>query len=97
MRVLDDEQLVRPLQQLVDGCAHRPLDDVHEVDRIDRRFRTDEQGSAPSLIVGGQGNELEDALDVVLAEACVEQALMGRVGARRHAATVACAAQASAP
>ncbi len=36
MSVLDDEQLVRTLQQLVDRRAHRALDDADEMLRVDR-------------------------------------------------------------
>ncbi len=42
MGVLDDEQLVGPLEQLVDGRAHRALDDPDEIDGVDRLLRAHE-------------------------------------------------------
>ena len=65
VRVLDDEQLVGPLQQLVDRRAHRRA----------RRSSTrsfgvqlpvgaDVEGAAAALVVGGERDEVEDPLDV---------------------------------
>src|SRR4029453_10060110 len=46
VRVLDDEQLVGPLQELVDGRAHRALDDSDQLLRIDARLRADVERAA---------------------------------------------------
>ena len=77
VRVLDDEQLVRPLEQLVDGRAHRLLDDVNEVLGVDRAVGADVERPAAALVVRRERDELEDALDVSLAEARLEQPLGG--------------------
>ena len=73
MRMLDDEQLVGPLEQLVDGRAHRPFDDLHEVLGVDARLGADEQRAAPALVVGRERDEREDALDVAVGEPGLEQ------------------------
>ena len=73
VRVLDDEQLVGPLQQLVDGRAHRTLDDLDEVLRVDLRLGADEQRAASALVVRRERDELEDALDVAVGEPGLEQ------------------------
>jgi len=72
VRVLDDEQLVGALQQLVDGRAHRVLDDLDEVLRIDLRLGADEQRSLAALVVRRERDELEDAVDVAIREPCLE-------------------------
>src|SRR5262245_12247076 len=77
MRVLDDEQLVRPLQQLVDRRAHRALDELDEALRVDARGGTDEERPLPPLVVRCERDELEDALDVAGVEARLLQALGG--------------------
>src|SRR5438093_9316668 len=61
VRMLDDEQLVGPLEQLVHGRAHRRLDDVDQPFGVDGRVRSDEQRAAPALVVGGERDQLEDA------------------------------------
>ena len=73
--MLDDEQLVRPLQQLVDRGAHRALDDLHQVFGVDRLLGADVQRPAAALVVRCERDELEDAVDVALAEAGLEQPL----------------------
>ncbi len=70
--VLDDEELVRALEQLVDGRAHRRLDDLDELLGVDPRLRPDIERPATALVVGRQGDELENALDVALAESRLE-------------------------
>ena len=75
MRVLDDEQLVRALEKLVHRGAHRPLDDVDEVLGVDLGVRADEERALPALVVRRERDELEDAVDVAFAEACLEQPL----------------------
>ena len=62
--VFHDEELVRALEQLIDGGAHRALDDLDEVFRVQPLLRAEEKGAAAALVVGGERDELEDALDV---------------------------------
>ena len=78
VRVLDDEQLVRPLEQVVDRRAHRALGDVDEHLRVEILLGPDEQRLTAALVVGRDGNELEDLLDVVGLEPGLEESL------RRH-------------
>ena len=75
MRVLDDEQLVGPLQQLVDRRAHRALDELDEPLRVDALARADEERALAALVVGRDRDELEDPLDVAGLEARLEQPL----------------------
>ena len=75
VRVLDDEQLVGPLQQLVDRRAHRALDDPHQLLGVDRSLGADEQRPAAALVVRRQRHELEDPLDVELVEAGLAEPL----------------------
>ena len=81
VRLLDDRDLVGALHQLVDLGAHRLLDDVEEVAGVD--VDVDALGAADveradaALVVGGDGDGVEDALDLVVGEA---------VGARRSRA-----------
>ena len=82
VRVLDDEQLVRALQQRIDGRAHRALDDPDEVLGVDARVGADEQRPASALVVRRERDELEDAVDVLAGEPGLEQPL-GR-GAAHH-------------
>jgi hypothetical protein len=53
MRVLDDEELVRALEKLVDGRAHRPLDELDEILRVDPKARAEEEAASSSLVVRG--------------------------------------------
>src|SRR5205814_6628588 len=76
--MLDDEQLVGPLEQLVDGRAHRALDDVDEAFCVDARLRADEQRAASALVVRRERYELEDALDVASGEARLQQPVGSR-------------------
>ena len=80
--MLDDEQLVRPLQQVVDRRAHRALGDVDEDLGVEILLRSDEEGLAAALVVGRDRDELEDPLDVARVEAGVEQPLR-RAAAQR--------------
>ena len=77
VRVLDDEQLVGPLQELVDRRAHRALDDLDEVLGVDRLLGADVERAATALIVGRERNQLEDLVDVLLAETRLEQPVGG--------------------
>ena len=87
VRVLDDEQLVGALQQLVDRRAHRPLDDLDQVLGVDRAVGADVERAAPALVVRRERDELEDAVDVRLAEARLEQTLGGACRGRAPART----------
>ena len=82
VRVLDDEQLVRPLQQVVDRRAHRALGDVDEDLRVEVLLRADEERLPPTLVVRRDRDELEDPLDVARVEAGFEEPLR-RVGCAR--------------
>jgi hypothetical protein len=75
VRVLDDEELVRTLQQRVDRRAHRPLHDVRELLRVHGLTRADVEGAAPALVVRRERDELEDPLDVRVVEPRLEQPL----------------------
>src|SRR5438132_6235621 len=75
VRVLDDEQLVGPLQELVDRRAHRALDDPDELLGVERPLGADEERAAPPLVVRRERDELEDPLDVELAEAGLAEPL----------------------
>ena len=66
VRVLDDEELVGPLQQLVDRRAHRRLDELDEPLGVDAVRRADEERALAALVVRRDRDELEDPLDVVL-------------------------------
>ena len=46
VRVLDDEELVGPLEELEHRCAHRALDEIDERLGVDRARRADEQRAA---------------------------------------------------
>ena len=67
VRVLDDEELVRPLQQLVDRRAHRALHDGDEVVRVELQFGADVERAAAALVVRRERHEVEDPLDVLVA------------------------------
>src|SRR2546427_10307882 len=58
--MLDNEQLVRPLQQLVDRRAHRPFDDASQLLGIHRMVAADVERSATALVMCREWNELED-------------------------------------
>src|SRR5438105_5744877 len=73
MRVLDDEELVGPLQQLVDRRAHRRFDDRNELLRVYVRRRADVQGPPPPLVVRRERHEAQDPLDVYVVESGVQQ------------------------
>ncbi len=75
MRVLDDEQLVRALQELVHRRAHRAFDDLDEMLGVDPRVRSDEQRSLTALVMSREWNELQDAVHVSVGETGFEQAL----------------------
>ena len=69
MCVLDDEQLVGPLEQRVDRSAHGALHDVDELLAAQPGLGTDDQRAPAALVVRGERDELENPLDVPLAEA----------------------------
>src|SRR6185436_1887246 len=73
MRMLDDEELVRPLQELVDRRAHRALDDSGELLGIHRMVAPDVEGAPPALVMRRDRDELEDSLDVGFPETGLEQ------------------------
>ena len=77
VRVLDDEQLVRALEELVHRGAHGALDDVDQVLRVDACFGADKERALPALVVSRERDELEDAVDVAVGEARFEQAICG--------------------
>ena len=68
VRLLDDVELVRPLEQPVNRGAHRVLDDLDELLGVDRLLGADVERSPPPLVVGRERNELEDPLDLVVLE-----------------------------
>ncbi len=73
MRMLDHEQLVRPLQQFVHGRTHRSLHDLDEVLGVELLLGSDVERPAPALVVRRKRNELEDPLDIELVEPGVQQ------------------------
>jgi hypothetical protein len=75
VRVLDDEQLVGPLQQVVDRRAHRALRDVDEELCVEVLLGSHEKGLAAALVVGRDRDEIEDPVDVRLIEAGIEESL----------------------
>ena len=75
VRVLDDEELVGPLQELEDRRAHRPLDEIDERLGVDVVLGADEQRAPAALVVGCDRNELEDLLDIAGAEPRVGEPL----------------------
>ena len=87
VRVLDDEELVRPLQQLVDRCAHRALHDRDEVVRVQLPVGADVERAPASLVVRRERDEVEDPLDVLepglgqpLRRAAADEPLRARTG-----------------
>ncbi len=78
VRVLDHEQLVGPLEELVDRRAHRALDDLDEPLGVEAFRRADEERAAAALVVRRERDELEDPLDVAVLEAGLEQTVGGR-------------------
>ena len=75
VRMFDDEELVRPLQQLVDRRAHRALHDVGQLLRVDGLRGADVERAAAALVVRREWDELENPLDVARFESGLEQAL----------------------
>ena len=69
VRVFDDEELVRALEELVDRRAHRALDQLDEVLRVEPQVGAEVERPAATLVVGGERDELEDPLDVRVLEA----------------------------
>src|SRR3712207_6690392 len=69
MGVLDDEELVGPLEKLVDRGAHRALDDRDEILRVDADRRPEEELASTALVVRRKRDELEDPLDLRVGEA----------------------------
>ena len=68
VRMLDDEELVGSLEQIVDRSAHRALGNLDEHLGIEVLLRPHEERLAPALVVRGDGDELEDPLDVARIE-----------------------------
>ena len=73
--MLDDEELVGALEELVDRRAHRLLDDLDEVLRVEPELGAEVEGPAAALVVRGERDELEDPLDVGAGEAGLAEAL----------------------
>ena len=73
VRLFDDLDLVRALHQLVDLRGHARLGDLQQrggVDLLDALLdAADLQRRQPALVVRGDGNALEDPLDLPLGEA----------------------------
>ena len=67
--MLDDEELIRPFQQLVDRRAHRAFDDRDQVVRVELALGSHVERSSPALVVRGDRDEREDPLDVAALEA----------------------------
>ena len=80
--MLDDEELVGPLQEVVDRRAHRSLGDVDEHLGIEVLLRSDEERLAAALVVGRDRDELEDAVDVGRVEAGLERRSEARLRTR---------------
>jgi hypothetical protein len=64
--VLDDEQLVGPLQQLVDRRAHRVLDDRDEIVGVEPPLGPDIERPLAALVVRRERDEIENPLDVLV-------------------------------
>ena len=75
MRVLDDEELVGPLQELVDRRAHRALDDLDELLGVEPAARAEVEEPAAALVVRRERHQLEDPLDVHVREAGLAEPL----------------------
>ena len=73
--MLDDEQLVRPLEELVDRRAHRLFDDLYEILAHHSHLGAEEERPPAALVVGRERNELEDPLDVARVEASFVEAV----------------------
>ena len=73
VRLLHDVALVRALHELIDLRRHRLLDDPHERGGVDLLLAqlgaADVEGAQAALVVGGNGDRLEDPLDLLGAEA----------------------------
>ena len=73
MSLLDDVELVRSLEQAVDGGAHRALDHLDKVLGVDRLVRPDVECAAAALVVRRERDELEDPVDLFALEpGCLE-------------------------
>ena len=75
MGVLDDEQLVRPLQELEHGGAHRVLGDPDQVARVDLTLGADRERRLGALVVSRGGKQREDLLDLGVVVAGVGEPL----------------------
>ena len=79
VRLLDDRALVGALHQLVDLRAHRVLDDRSSVSALTLHVAAlgaaDVERADAALVVGRDRHGLEDALDLVVGEALVQQPL----------------------
>ncbi|CAN5118148.1 hypothetical protein BH18ACT14_BH18ACT14_10390 [soil metagenome] len=69
MCMLDHEELIRALQELVDGRAHRPLDEAHQLLRVEPEAGAQIQEAFATLVVRRERDELEDSLDLDVVEA----------------------------
>ena len=79
MGLLDDGALVAALHELVDLPRHRLLDDLQERRRLELvravLGAADVQRAEPALVVGRDGDLVEDARDLVVGEAVAGEAL----------------------
>ena len=84
VRLLDDRALVGALHQLVDLARHRALDDRQQVCGLDLVVAAlgaaDVQRAEAALVVRGDGDGLEDPLDLVVVEALAGEALARGAG-----------------
>ena len=80
MGLLDHRALVGALHQLVDLRGHRVLDDLEQDLGVDVGVAVlgaaDVQRAEAALIVRGDGDGVEDALDLILGEAVAQQPLV---------------------
>ena len=84
MRLDDHGALVGALHQLVDLRAHRALDDPQQLRRLDPGRAAlggaDVEGADAALVVGGDGDELDDPLDLLVSEAIGGEPIAGERG-----------------
>ena len=88
VRLLDDAALVGALHQLVDLRATSTDSTMRSRSRasmldVGALGAADVEGADAALVVGRDGDGVEDALDLVVGEACSDEALAGAVGRRR--------------
>ena len=85
VRLLDDRALVLALHQLVDLRRHRALDDPEQLAGVDlggaaALGAAEVEGALTALVVGGDGDAVEDLLDLGGVVAALGEALAGAGG-----------------